>query len=127
MISNKLPIFLCVVLTVSLIITSLIPGFPAQLDRHMINGIRLDYFTHALSVFLIVVSSGICVRTVCHIHAPVKAIIPFSILAAAVLLEYLQKLIPWRGFNPLDIMSEIIGAAFSIPLYILIVRKKTHS
>jgi VanZ family protein len=118
---HKLFLFIFIALSLTVIIASLIPGFPARLDKHSLSGMRYDYITHAVAVFLLIISSAACIRTA---QRPpklgLKIVNPVVILAAVILLEYTQNLIPWRTFNYRDMLSEIYGAALALPFYVLI-------
>ena len=119
---HKLFLFIFIALSLTVIIASLIPGFPARLDKHSLSGMRYDYITHAVAVFLLIISSAACIRTA---QRPpklgLKIVNPVVILAAVILLECAQNLTPWRVFNYKDMLSEVYGAALSIPFYVLIV------
>ena len=46
---HKLFLFIFIALSLTVIIASLIPGFPARLDKHSLSGMRYDYIMPVIS------------------------------------------------------------------------------
>lgn len=83
---------------------------------------RLDYLVHAA---IMLGFSGIyllakCLKTQIFISREKSKLIALTFLFA-LLLETLQLLVPWRTFNPLDLIANLVGAAL-VSVIVLIVR-----
>lgn len=101
-----------------------------SLNANKIFSLRLDYILHSLIwlsfAWLWVLTRIWNLRFFVH-HELLKY--TMLIYSFAIICEYLQKLVPYRSFNPWDLLYNVIGASMSM-IFILISRhfasKVTH-
>ena len=104
-------------------LASYVPGFASRLDSFHLFGLRGDYLAHGIVVFSLIMLAGAWLRG----HRAKRTVVlcaPLLILAASVSQEILQLFIPWRVYNPYDMLSELTGAVLAMPGYLIVVRKK---
>lgn len=85
--------------------------------------IRLDYLIHIITLL---VFSGIYLFGYLRME-PIflkHGLVSFSaiVISAAICLEIIQIWIPYRTFNPLDLISNLFGAVLGIFVILLIIR-----
>ncbi len=101
-----------------LILVNVIPiGSDKSLNQNRLFEIRLDYFIHAVMILCfawIWVHSRITgVKWFLHRESLKYSVL---VLCAGVGLELLQLLVPWRSFNPVDMVYNIMGAILVVIL-----------
>jgi VanZ family protein len=77
-----------------------------ELNDHFIMGIRSDYLLHAV-LFLPLPAFLLTIKTGKHISRAWLLLFTMSIPAAA---ECIHLFIPYRSFNPLDMLANVTGA-----------------
>lgn len=82
---------------------------------------RLDYLVHTLSflvfsgIYLLARLNGQLVFYTGSVQKYVAIVIP-----AAILFELIQCLLPYRAFNPWDLVSNLLGAGLGLGLILLL-------
>lgn len=99
-----------------LITFNVIPlGSSDPLSKKKLLELRLDYFIHSV-IFLgfawLWVFSRILGFQFFNKHE--RLIYACFIICAGIALEYLQKIIPWRSFNPIDLYFNLFGAGVAL-------------
>ena len=99
-----------------MIVLNVIPtGSSNSLNANRLISIRLDYFLHSVVwlgfAWLWVFSRALGMR---FFHSFELAKYAALILAMALICEYLQKLVPYRSFNPVDLIYNLLGAGFAL-------------
>jgi VanZ family protein len=101
-----------------LILINVIPiGSDTSLNKNRFFEIRLDYFIHAVMI--------LCFAWI-WVHSRITGVTWFKryeglkysvlVLCAGVCLELLQLLVPWRSFNPVDMIYNVMGAILVVIL-----------
>jgi len=111
---------------VFLILFNVMPlGNADSLNKKRLFELRLDYFVHNI-IFLgfawLWVFSRIMRFQFFGKHERLKY--AFIIILAGIGLEYLQKLVPWRSFNPIDLYFNLFGAGVAL-LFLAVGRRET--
>lgn len=88
-----------------------------SLNLNKLFEIRLDYFIHAVMI--------LCFAWI-WVHSRITGVTWFTryeglkysvlVLCAGVGLELLQLLVPWRSFNPVDMIYNVMGAILVVIL-----------
>lgn len=106
-----------------LIIVNVIPlgnSTNQSLSGNKVLAYRLDYLAHSL---MILCFAWIWVLgKIKHVHwfANYEALKYSAIVVGAgVCLELLQLLVPWRTFNPMDMMYNLLGAGLAVVFIII--------
>lgn len=100
----------------AIVILTIVPlGFAGRpLNNTEVLSLRLDYLLHAL-VFLPLVS----LWKLYFPGHPLWVIVPAGLMLAA-LAEISHLFIPYRGYNLNDLMGNILGVVFGVPVYYLL-------
>lgn len=86
-----------------------------SLNRNMLWVFRLDYLAHSIMILcfaLIWVLAEIYRVSIFEQHQVLKY--SATVLAAGICLELLQLAVPWRSFNPVDMIYNLGGAILAI-------------
>jgi uncharacterized membrane protein len=98
-----------------LIVINVIPIGNKSLNRNMLWVFRLDYLAHSIMIlcfaFIWVLAAIHHVRIFKQYDALKYSAI---VLAAGICLELLQLAVPWRSFNPVDMIYNLGGAILAI-------------
>jgi len=100
-----------------LILINVIPIGSESLNTNKVYKLRLDYFIHAVMI--------LCFAWI-WVHSRITGVTWFQhreslkysvlVMCAGVCLELLQLLVPWRSFNPVDMVYNIMGAILVVVL-----------
>ncbi len=112
--------------TVLVVVISVIPissGTGPSLNEVEILSFRLDYLLHTAVFFLWGVLAGIyAIKRAENRKRQLITLFLIGIMLA-VLTEYVQKYLPYRGYNINDLIGNVLGVVLSFGLFAIIVSK----
>ncbi len=96
-----------------------------SLSGNKIFAFRLDYLVHAATflVFAWIYLLGIILKGTEFSSVGVLSF-AMVVISAAIGFELIQYVIPWRSFNPVDLMYNVLGAVLSICFVMVPVRSR---
>ena len=117
-----------IIYTGLLVIASVIPGLGALNKKNIefLFELRFDYFIHFIAYFglyILLVISKKASKKPASKHSSLKLFL-FAV-SLAVATETAQLLIPYRTFNPMDLLSNLSGVLTGIIVYYIFYKKIT--
>jgi len=109
-----------------LVIASILPGFGAMNKKNIefIFDLRFDYFIHFmayLGLYILLIISSNANKKLGSNYKALKLF--FLAVLLAVATEIAQLLIPYRTFNPLDLLANLLGILVGIVGYYVFYKK----
>lgn len=95
------------------------PGPFANLNNRQLLGIRGDHYLHVVAFFLVSLVGPAITRP--PLPVPVALAL---LLVMAVGSEVVQGLMPWRQFDWVDVVANLVGIALGYGLRLLVVEKR---
>lgn len=91
-----------------------------SLSRNMVFDFRLDYLAHTAMMLFFAIIWGVGKRRNVNWFAKHETLKYCTVLIlAGIGLELLQLALPWRTFNPVDLLFNLIGAALAVAIIIV--------
>ena len=105
-----------------LIVINVIPigNSSGSLSRNRLFVFRLDYVVHSLMIMVFAwlwLWSRLRGFQFFVRHERLKYIA--MVMVAGICLEYLQLLVPWRSFNPVDMYYNLVGALLTVVIVMI--------
>ena len=96
-------------------------------NQSLSSNFRLDYLAHAIMI-LIFAWIWVLGKVKALRFFAQQEVLKYSliILCAGIGLEFLQLLVPWRTFNPVDMYYNLIGAAIAIGICLFSIVLSRH-
>ena len=91
-----------------------------SLSRNMVFDFRLDYLIHFTMMLFFAIIWGVGKRRNVSWFAKHETLKYCGVLLiAGIGLELLQLVLPWRTFNPMDLLANFVGAALAVAIIIV--------
>jgi len=91
-----------------------------SLSRNMVFDFRLDYLAHMAMMLVFAIIWGVGKRRNVSWFAKHETLKYCGVLLiAGIGLELLQLILPWRTFNPMDLLANFVGAALAVAIIIV--------
>ena len=90
-------------LVITILTLSIIPGAITELDQKELLSLRLDYLLHAIAYTALSFTGKISLKF------KKQVFLAGFLVLFAIITEFLQLVLPWRAFNYVDMISNVIG------------------